>query len=347
MKDKRRICVLVDGLLDVFNAKTTAGLLRYCPEEVVAVLDRKNAGKDLEQFLGVGKGVPIIDSIEAAKAFKPNILAIGVALPGGAVPDAWRRIIIGALKSGMDILNGLHTILSEDPELAECAAQAGQTITDVRKAPPGLTVGKAKALTTRGKRILTIGTDCNLGKRVTALELVREMKSRGINAESVPTGQTGVMINGSGVIVDSVISDFVSGAVEGAILEKKDADYIVIEGQGSLLHPSYSAVTLGLMHGSLPDYMILCHTPLRETMRSTDNIPMPSLSQMIFLSEALIKPLNPQSKVIGVSLNCHGWNDEQARAAREEAAEETGLVVVDAIRTGTADLVAAICEENI
>ena len=342
MKPKRRMCILTDGFLDVFTAKTAMGLLRYCPDEVVAVLDREHAGENLEDLVGVGRGVPLVDGIDAAQPYAPNQLVLGVALPGGRLPDSWRQTICEALASGMDVVNGLHTRLKADPELSARAAELGREIWDVRTPPKVANVGAGRARQTRGKRILTIGTDCNLGKRVTALELVREMRNRGIEAEYVATGQTGVMISGSGVVADAVTSDFVSGAVEAAVLTKADADFIVIEGQGALVHPGYSAVTLGLMHGALPDYMVLCHAPSRTNMRNSD-VPVMKPAEMVTLSEAVLRPLWP-AEVIGVSLNCHGMNCEEAAHARLQVQDETGLPVVDSLRTGVGELVDVLQE---
>ncbi len=340
MTTPRRICILADGRLDVFTAKTALGLLRYCPDEVVAVLDREHAGGDLVELVGVGKGVPIVDSIAAAGAHSPNQLVIGVALPGGNLPSDYRQFVREALAAGMDVINGLHTRLNQDAELAAAAQQAGRRLVDVRVPPAIDHVGNGKARTTRGKRVLTVGTDCNLGKRVTASEIVAELARRGINGAFVPTGQTGVMIAGWGVAIDGVVSDFVSGFVEDAVLQVKDADYIVVEGQGSIIHPGYSAVTLGLMHGALPDYFVVCHAPGREFLRHTD-VRVAEPQQMIEWTQTLLAPIHP-SRCIGVSLNCHGMSAEDAARAHERIAAQTGLPVVDSLKTGVAPLVDAM-----
>lgn len=336
----RRLCILVDAYLDLFTAKTAVGLLRHCPDEVVAVISRPNAGKKLEELVGAGKGVPIVASIEDALPLRPDHLVLGVAMPGGHVPPEWRAMMLTALRSGMDILNGLHERLNDDAELAAAAKSAGRKIIDVRVPPPIKDVGLMRARGTKGRRILTVGTDCNLGKRVTALELTRALKARGRRAEFVPTGQTGVMIAGWGMAIDAVISDFVSGAVEQMVLTKADAELILIEGQGSILHPSFSGVTLSLIHGAMPDAMILCHAPLRRTLRHTD-VPFPPLNHWVHLHESLMAPLHP-SRVIGVALNTFGMEDAAARAAVAEAAQVTGLPATDVIRFGVDPLVAAI-----
>ncbi|MCK4659678.1 MAG: DUF1611 domain-containing protein [Phycisphaerae bacterium] len=338
---KRRICILTDGYLDLFAAKTAVGLLRYCPDEVVAVLDRQHAGGDLEALVGVGKGVPIVDSLESALQHRPDHLMLGAVFPGGQLPNKWRTAIRDAIAADMDVVNGLHTRLNDDAELAQCAAQAGRKLWDVRACTKRLTVGTGKARQTRARRILTVGTDCNLGKRLTAIELARELARRKLRAEFVPTGQTGVMIHGSGVVVDAVMADFVSGAVEEAVLEHGDADYVVVEGQGALLHPSYSAVTLGLLHGVLPDLLVLCHAPSRKYMRHTD-IPIPPLDEIIRLHQAVLQPIHPP-RVVAVALNCYGMSTGQRREAFDQAQALTGLPVADPVRTGVAELADAVC----
>ncbi|MFH0980969.1 MAG: DUF1611 domain-containing protein [Planctomycetota bacterium] len=340
MASKRRMCILTDGHLDLYAAKTAVGLLRYCPDEVVAVLDRRHAGEKLETLVGVGAGIPIVDGIASALAYRPEQLVLGVASPGGRLPDAWRTVIREALTAGLDVINGLHVRLNDDMELAACAAEAGRRIWDVRSCTRIFRVGTGRARQTQAKRILTVGTDCNLGKRLTAMELARELSRRRFRAPFVPTGQTGVMICGRGVVVDAVVADFVSGAVEEAVLEHADADFVVVEGQGGLLHPSYSAVTLGLLHGVLPDLMILCHAPTRRHMRHTD-VPLPPLDEVLRLYEAMLRPIHP-GRVVGIALNGHGMSEREFQAALDRARALTGLPVVDPVRTGVAELADAM-----
>lgn len=340
LNQPRRMCIVTDGRFDVFTAKTALGLLRYCPGEVVAVLDRANVGKDAAAVVGVGAGIPVVDGIPAAAKLKANQLVIGVVLPGGVLPPDYRGFVIDGMRAGMDIVNGLHTRLTQDEEFVRVAAECGRTLWDVREPPLIDHVGTGKARQTRGKRVLTVGTDCNLGKRVTASELVEELRRRGIDGRFVPTGQTGVLISGGGVAIDAVVSDFVSGVVEDAVLAAGDGDFIVIEGQGSITHPSYSGVTLALMHGALPDYFVVCHAPGRTFMRHTD-VRVSSLREMIHLTEIMLAPIHP-SRCIGISLNCYGMSESEAEAERRIAAEETGLPIVDSIRTGVGPLVDAL-----
>jgi len=337
---QRRICILTDGYLDLFSAKTAVGLLRYCPDEVVAVLDQAHAGEKLETLVGVGAGVPIVNSVASALCYRPDHLVLGAVFPGGRLPEAWRTFIVEALAAGMDVVSGLHTRLGDDCELARQAAEGGRRLWDVRAGEAATTVGTGKARQTRAKRILTVGTDCNLGKRLTAIELAGELARRGLRVAFVPTGQTGVMIKGSGVVIDAVVADFVSGTAEEAVLEHGDEDYVVVEGQGALLHPSYSAVALGLLHGVLPDALILCHAPTRRHMRNTD-IAMPSLDENVRLHEALLRPIHP-ARVVGIALNGYGMGERELHEVLSQARVRTGLTVADPVRTGVADLADAV-----
>jgi uncharacterized NAD-dependent epimerase/dehydratase family protein len=344
MNQARRICILADGKLDIFTAKTALGLLRYCPDEVVAVLDREHAGENLKSLVGCGDGIPIVDNIASVASLSPTHLAIGVALPGGVLPESYRAFVLEALEAGMDILNGLHTRLAEDADLARVAASNGRTIHDLRVPPATTQIGNGLARSTRATRVLTVGTDCNLGKKITALELVRGLNARGKHAEFIPTGQTGVLIAGWGAAIDGVVCDFLSGVVEQSVLAKGDSDFVIVEGQGSILHPSYSGVTMGLMHGSLPDWFVVCHAPSRQFMRHTD-VPVAHPNEMIALTESLLQPIHP-ARCAGISLNCHGMSDADADAALTRIADETGLPVVDSIRTGVEPLVDALMSER-
>ena len=344
MSTQRRMCILTDGYLDLFTAKTAVGLLRYCPDEVVVVVDSHHAGSDLASLVGCGAGVPVVDSIQAAVGYRPDHLVIGVALPGGRFPDAWRRHILDGLAAGMHVINGLHMHLANDPEILAAAARAQRRIVDVRAVTQPREVGSARARSTRARRVLTVGTDCNLGKRLTAMELTRALQARGVHAEFLATGQTGVMITGSGIVVDAVLSDFVSGAVEAGVLERGDADVVIVEGQGALMHPSYSAVSLGLLHGAVPDRMILCHAPLRGRFRNTD-VPLPPLPETIRLYEALLRPLHA-GRVAGVALNCHGMAEDAYRETLDRIRSETGLPTVDCIRDGAGVLVDAVLADD-
>ncbi|HUT79355.1 MAG TPA: DUF1611 domain-containing protein [Polyangia bacterium] len=336
---------MTDGHLDVFVAKTAVSLLRYCADEVVAVLDAQHAGADLASIVDVQTHVPIVDSVAAALPLQPDHLVIGVANPGGILPPAWRATIIEALANGMDVINGLHTLLTDDEELVRCAADHGRRIHDLRRVTRTYPIGSGKAAGTRARRILTVGTDCNVGKMLASIELARDLTSRGHAARFVATGQTGVLVAGHGEVIDAVKSDFVSGAVETLVLEadEEGVEFIVVEGQGAMLHPGFSGVTLGLMHGVLPDRMILCHQPSRQFMRHT-RIPVPALDESIALHQQLLAPIHA-SRVVAVALNCVGMSPQQIRESIDQTQRATGgMPAADCARTGVEPLTDALLE---
>jgi uncharacterized NAD-dependent epimerase/dehydratase family protein len=316
------------------------GVVRYCREQVVAFLDSQAAGKDLHALVGAGAGVPIVASLEEAAARGADTLLIGIAPPGGRLPDDWRGLLRRALAGGMNVISGLHQYLADDPELSAAAAGSGAVIWDVRKPARDYPVATEKANATRAKRVLTVGTDCNLGKKIAALEITAALRRHSVDAEFLATGQTGIMISGKGVPLDNIISDFVSGAAETLVVENGDHDVLLIEGQGGLLNASYGQVTLGLMLGSLPDAMIMVHAPARRTIRHLST-PIPPLGEVIALHERILRYLHP-SPVIGVALNTFGLSDEAARRAVDEAAAETGLPATDVVRFGAGPLAEAI-----
>lgn len=337
---KRRMVILTEGHLGIFESKTATSVIRYCTEEVVAVLDSTCKGRNLEEIIGLGRGIPIVGSVSEALKFKPTALLIGIAPPGGALPQEWRKYIVDAINHGLDIISGLHTFIGDDYEFARLASEKKVTISDVRKPPEELPIGTGKAKEVFATKILTVGTDCNIGKKITAIELTCLAKERGINACFVATGQTGIMIEGSGIAVDRVIADFIAGAAERLVLERAHYELLLIEGQGSLNHPAYSGVTLGLLHGSVPDGLILCHQPGRKTIRRY-HFPIPPLSEMINMYETISRPVHP-CKVLGISLHCYGLSKDEARRAIDEVEAETNLPTTDPIMFGPDNLLNAI-----
>lgn len=330
---KQRIIILAEGRLDIFGAKTAVSVIRYRREEVVAVLDRFNTGKDLDSIIGIGNGIPIIGNIEEAVNLKPTMLLIGIAPPGGALPVEWRKHIIDAIGYKLHIVSGLHCHLSDDDEFSQLAREHRVQIMDVRKSPEDIPIGTGKAKETKTLRILTVGSDCNIGKMVTSLEITHAAKKRGINACFVATGQTGIMIEGSGIAIDHVISDFISGAAEKLVLDRAQYQLLSIEGQGSIVHPAYSGVTLGLLHGSAPQGLILCHQPARKTLRHFTNYPVPPLPYLIELYEELARPIQ-HCKVLGISLNCFGMSDHDALQEIQKVEREIKLPATDPIKFG-------------
>ena len=341
MLDDRRILLLTDGELGVFSSKTATCILRYRPDEVVALLDRQRVGQDPADVVGVGAGIPIVGSVAEALHYEPNCLLIGTAPVGGALPDAWRGMLGDAVTAGLDVISGLHAMLNDDPELAALAGRHGVTLYDVRRPPDDVPIGRNLARDLPVRRVLCIGTDCNLGKMVASFELAEALRQRGRDARFIATGQTGIMLSGSGIAIDRVISDFVPGAVEKMLLEHRDREVVVIEGQGALIEPAYSGVTLGLLHGSAPDAMILCHHATRTGLTHHPSIVIPPLAEMVDLHERIVRPLYP-SRVIGIALNTVGLDDAGARDAVERAEAETGLPATDVLRLGPDKLVDAI-----
>jgi len=331
--NKRRLVILTEGKLDVFSAKTAVSVIRYCRDEVVAVIDSANAGKALETIIGIGKGIPIVSAVSETLKLKPTALLIGIAPPGGMLPAEWRRHITDALKNKLHIISGLHCHLGDDPEFSKLARDNQLEIMDVRKVPDDIPLGTGKAKETKTIRVLTVGSDCNIGKMVTSLEITSAARKLGINACFVATGQTGIMIEGSGIAVDHVISDFISGAAEKLVVDRSRYQLLSIEGQGTIVHPAYSGVTLGLLHGSAPQGLILCHQPIRKTLRHFDDFPILPLPYLIELYEKLAQPVYP-CKVLGISLNCIGMSDSDALREIQKVEKDTRLPATDPIKFG-------------
>jgi uncharacterized NAD-dependent epimerase/dehydratase family protein len=275
----------------------------------------------------------------------PTAVLIGIAPQGGRMPDEWRAWLAEALDHGCDLWSGLHTFLGDDPLLAAKARAGGHKIFDLRRPPPDLPIASGLAKTVDPLVVLTVGTDCNVGKMTAQLQLTRKLNDRGVRTRFVATGQTGIMIEGWGIAVDAVVADFIAGAAERLVLEgAKDADVVLVEGQGSINHPGYSGVTLGLLHGSCPDALILCHQCTREYIgdyRQAAWLRIPPLAEYIRLYETIGSAVHP-TKVIGISLNTYDMTDAEARRACDAAARETGLPATDPVRFDPAPLVEAV-----
>lgn len=336
----QRILILADGELGVFSAKTATSLLRYRPSEIVGVLDRQHAGRTTREVLGVPAAAPIVGSLEEGLALRPDTLVVGIAPQGGQLPDAWRPLLLGALQAGITVISGLHVFLADDPELRDVAARTGAALVDLRRPPTEQPIAHLRAREVKARRVLTVGTDCNVGKMVAALELTAAAHRRGRTARFLATGQTGMLISGSGVTLDRIPGDFMAGFVEKLVVEAEEAELLFIEGQGCLLHPAYSGVTLALLHGSLPDAMILVHHAGRTRMRNQD-APIPPLSDWVRRYEDALAPLHP-SRVVGIAVNPYGLAPDEAAEALRRAAAETGLPAVDVVAEGADRLLAAL-----
>ncbi len=336
----RRMVILTDGHSNPLTAKTACSVLRYCQDEVVAVLDSQAAGQTAAQLLGTGGNIPVVAALDAAPEAKT--LLIGIAPPGGKIPGHWRPVILQAISRGMTILSGLHEFLSEDQEFSAAAAAAGTELVDVRKNSE-TDVANRIGLRSDCLRILTVGQDCCVGKMVTSIELTRDLIAKQHQAEFVATGQTGILIAGNGCPVDCVVSDFISGAVEKQILAAQDHDILCIEGQGSLAHPRYSAVTLGLLHGSVPHGMVLCYEAGRKAIHGMPEIGLTDLATLKDAYESAARLMMP-SQVIGIAMNSRLLSAEQAEEERKRIREQFQLPVCDVFRHGPSELTAAVLE---
>ncbi len=331
MVAKRRIIVLTEGLFGLLSSKTANQVIRYIPEEVVGVIDSQSNRKHVEEVLGFGGTIPIFQSLSAALPKKPDTLLIGIAPTGGKLPETWRAIINEAIEHQLNIISGLHTYLSEDDEFSSRAKVKNVQLIDLRKVTPEYeVVAQGLWKNRKVKTILTVGTDCNVGKMTASLELHKEFLRRGLKSDFVATGQTGMLLSGKGVCIDSIVGDYIAGAIEMEVEKSIQIgnEFIHIEGQGSLTHQGYSSVTLGLMHGVMPDAMILVHHPIREKddygFRITD------LKRLIELHEMILSPFK-QSKVVGIAMNTVKMTQAQVAEAKINIEQQTGLPAADVL----------------
>jgi uncharacterized NAD-dependent epimerase/dehydratase family protein len=346
--DLHRLVILTEGQFGDSHAKTAYGVIRYGRHDVVAVLDSTQAGRNVSAFLP-GHDIPIVATLAEALALPipPDALLIGIAPTGGRFPTAWRGIVLDAIAAGLDVLSGLHTFLGDDPEFAAAAVARGTRIVDYRRPPERMETSVGRRHGPDKRVILTVGTDCAIGKMSVALELRKAAVAAGQSVAFVPTGQTGMMIEGWGVAVDRLVSDFTQGTVEW-LVEQGEAmgDWVIVEGQGSLDHPAYSAVTLGLIHGCTPQALVMVHKPglAEHDFDHVDgaSFPIKPLPEFIRLHEAVASLVAP-AKVVAVALNTSLYPDD-ADARRIVAATEalTGLPADDPVRFGPERLWAAI-----
>ena len=325
--------VLTDGYLSERNAKTAHGVIHFAPDRIAAVVDPEHAGRDLIEVLPeLGRRAPVVASVAQGLKYDPTSLLLGVATPGGWMPDHWRAWIAESIVAGLEIANGLHTLLSDDTELVALAKKHGVRLWDVRVPPDGIPLFSGKSLDVSQRTVLTVGSDCAVGKMTVTLELTKAAVDEGVNAEFVATGQTGILIAGRGIAVDRVISDFTPGAAEQLILESNsDSEVLMVEGQGSLWHPAYSGVTLGLLHGVAPEVQVLCHQAGREAIEEPPFTRLPSLNDMVATYELMARTLRP-APVACVAVNTRGLTDQDAAREIARIQEETGLPTGDVLR---------------
>jgi len=347
---EKTLVILAEGNFGFHHGKTAIGVIRYGRQPIRAVIDSTQAGRNVGEWLGPGErfDIPVVASLaEALAAGSADALLVGIAPTGGRLPDAWRAMILDAISSGLDILSGLHTFIADDPEFAAAARTAGVEIVDYRRPPERMETAVGRRHLPGRRVILTVGTDCAIGKMSVALELRRAALAAGDRAVFVPTGQTGMMIEGWGVAVDRLVSDFTQGTVEWLVEEGEGrGDWVLVEGQGSLDHPAYSSVTLGLIHGATPHAMILVHKPglaAHDFDHLPDvSFPIAELRPFIDIHERVAGLVAP-SRVVAVALNS-SLIESEADAIRtiEAVARETGLPTGDPVRFGAAGLWAAI-----
>ncbi len=348
MSLKKKIIILAEGGFDILEAKTAVGVIRYNYNyDIIAIIDSVNCGKDCSEIIGIGKGIPIVKSLEDALLISNNIeyFLLGTAPRGGPLNPSWREIIINAMKNKLNIMNPLHKMFNEDEEFKKIANENNVFMWDLRKVNLNKRVGDLSSHKVNATVIFTAGTDCNVGKMTTSVELNYTLNNKGYNSVFVPTGQTGILVGGWGTAIDETIVDFTSGAMEDLVLEasKKASskeDFIIVEGQASLIHPGYSGLALSMLHGVGADAIILCHQSTRKNIRRYD-IPVPPLNEYIYLHKILTK-YTKDSPVIAISLNTFGLTDEEAIEDIKKIGEETGLPVTDPIRYGSDILIKAI-----
>jgi D-glutamate N-acetyltransferase len=318
--------VLTDGYLTAREAKTAHGVIRYARDPIRCVLDRDYAAKNLAEVMPeLGRDVPIVGSLQEALRHQPTSLLLGVATPGGWIPDHWRALVVEGIENGLEIVNGLHGFLKDDPDLVALAEENGVRLWDVREPPRDLPLCAGKALEAPQHIVHTVGSDCAIGKMSVSLELAASGADAGVATEFVATGQTGILIAGRGIAVDRVISDFLSGAAEKLVLESNpSSEVLIVEGQGGLWHPAYGAVTLGLLYGCAPEVLVLCHKAGHTAIDEPPYTLLPPLTEMIAAYEQAAATVRT-AKVACIAINCKGLSAEQARRTIEETEASTGL----------------------
>jgi uncharacterized NAD-dependent epimerase/dehydratase family protein len=333
----KRYLILAEGRSgDPHYGKTMRGVVAYGADPTVAILDSERAGESYA-------GIPVVGTVAEALSLAPTTALVGVATQGGRFPPAWRELLRQCVAAGLDVENGLHEYLENDTGLVELAARHGVELRDLRKPPADLNVPTGENLEVPARIVLTVGSDCAIGKMTVCLELDREARRRGLRSVFVPTGQTGIAIAGWGLSVDAVVSDFVAGAAERLVVEgSQRGDLLWVEGQGALLHPAYSGVTLGLIHGSAPHAFVLCHLAgSTEIEGYPGHHALRSLRELVELHERIALPARP-AKVEAIALNTRNLDEDGARAAIAAAEEETGLPADDPVRFGSGKLLDAV-----
>jgi len=359
------LAVLSEGCFGESQSKLALGVIRYGSWPIAVVIDSSRAGQTVKEVTGMACDAPIVADLNAALAFRPKALLIGTAPAGGQLPPEWRAVLAEAIRNGLHVINGLHFFLCEEADLVDLARTHDVQLWDVRD-PQAYgrhrfqEINLQKSRPNSLKVITMVGSDCSVGKMHTALELHAQARKRGHASAFLATGQTGILIDGRGVPLDRVIGDFMAGAIETCIQEELPLleqyasgrePVIFVEGQGSLLHPAYSGVTLSLLHGSNPDAMVLCHKAGLESIRNYPQIPLPPMRELIRMYEtaaAWARPAGvPYAKVAGLSVNTSTLPETEARRYLDQLADETGLPATDPVRYGVDSLLNALSLEPV
>ena len=340
MSDKKYLVLAEEFSQDPHYGKTLRGVLRYRRDSVAAILDTTHVGETMD-------GVPIVGTVDDALQYEPDTALVGVVTQGGHFPADWRALLQECVRKGLDLENGLHVRLTDDAELVALAREEGRELRDLREPPPDLSTATGANLEADATIVLTVGSDCAIGKMTATCELDLEARKRGLRSVFVPTGQTGIAIAGWGIAVDAVISDFLAGAAERLVVEGATrGDLLWVEGQGAILHPIYSGVTLGLIHGSAPHLYVLCHEVGRTHVEGdATNSPIPSLPELVELHERMSLKRRP-AKVVCVALNTSFVDEDEAREAIAAAEAETGLPADDPVRFGAGKLLEAVLKHT-
>lgn len=338
----RKILILTEGFTNPHTAKTARNLIIYKPEEVVGLIDTENAGKNGCDLLETAGFTPIFSSVNDAPP--ADFLLIGIATPGGVLPDNLRKFVIDAIKKGMNIISGLHHYLSDDPEFNTLAMKYGVSLNDLRKNNFNK-VANRKGINNKSLRIQTVGNDCSLGKMVVSLNLTNYLVDKGLDAAFVATGQTGMLISDGGLPIDNIKGDYINGAAENLVLDHQHHDILMIEGQGSLVHPRYSSVTLGLLHGAQPHGLIMCYELGREYIHGVDGFKIPDMDVVVELYLKMANIMHP-CELIGFAMNSRKKTAKEADIERDRIRERYNLPVCDVVRHSPEELGEAVIEFN-
>ena len=342
MSQKKKIVILSHGAFNYIKNKTGNMLIRYRTEEVVAVLDRTKSGITAYDELGYGENIPVLDNFDDCIDFKPDTLVIGNASQGGFISDEYRAEVIKAIEFGCDIISGMHHFINDDEEFVQLAERFNVSLFDLRRPPDPPNFPKGSWHKRKIPVLLIVGTDCDTGKMTTAWEVSERLKSKDRKVEFIGTGQTGILLSGAGVPIDAVKADFMAGEIENMIDKvPDDTELIIVEGQGALTNQYYAGVTLGLLHGAMPDYMLMTHDPARDL--DVTDYPMASMKLVMDMHLDLMSNFK-KSKFIGINLLTFALSDEEAKKEIDKVKNDYGMPTTDLIRYGSNELIESIEE---